>query len=52
MTVYTDYDLYSWPENQLNTFTLKTCFLGVNNIVKNNDKSKYMCSDYGIAFDG
>ena len=25
---------------------------GANNIVKNNDKNKYMYSTYGIAFDG
>ena len=30
----------------------KNSFFGGANIVKNSDKSKYVYSDYGIAFDG
>ena len=52
MTVYTEKDLCSWPEHQLNNFKLQNCIFGANDIVKNNDKSKYVYSDYGIAFDG
>ena len=42
----------SWPRNLLNTFTLKNCLFGATNITKNNDKSNYKYSDYGIVFDG
>ena len=33
-------------------FYNKNYLLGVTNVVKNNDKEKYVYSGYGIAFDG
>ena len=36
----------------LRNFTLRHCFFGATNIVKNSDKEKYVYSDYRIAFDG
>ena len=32
--------------------TIENCLFGVENIMKNNDKEKYVHSRYGIAFDG
>ena len=49
---YSAYALDNWPRNPLNNFTLKNCLFGATNIVKNNGKSKYVYSGYGIAFDG
>ena len=37
--------------NLLKNFTLKNCLFVSTNIVKVNDKEKYVHSDYGIAFD-
>ena len=34
------------------TLVVKNCLFGVTNIVKNNDKEKYVYSGSGIAFDG
>ena len=31
---------------------IKNCLFGATNIVKNNDKGKYVYRDYGIVFDG
>ena len=46
---YTVYDSDNWPRNlPLQNFTLKDCMFGVTN----SDKSGYVCSGYGIAFDG
>ena len=42
----------AWPKVRLRNFTLKNCFFGATNIVKNIDKEKYVYSGYGIAFDG
>ena len=39
-------------KNPLNNFSLKNCLFGAANIVKINDKSKYVYSAYGIVFDG
>ena len=45
-------DLDNLSKVSLNKFKLKNFLFGSINIVKNSDKSKYICSDYGIAFDG
>ena len=37
--------------NLLKNFTLKNCLFVSTNIVKGNDKEKYVHSNYGIAFD-
>ena len=42
---------YYCPKN-LKILALKNCLLGVVNIVKNIDKSRYVCKGYGIAFNG
>ena len=52
VNVYIVYDLDNWPKNPLINFTLKDCLFGSTNIVKDNDKEKYVYSGYGIAFDG
>ena len=49
---YILYDLDNWPKNRLTNLTIENCLFGVENIVKNNDKEKYVYSRYGIAFDG
>ena len=36
------YDLDNWPKNPLGNFTLNNCLFGVINLVKNNDKEKYV----------
>ena len=46
------YDLAAWPKIPLKNFTLKNCLFGATNIVKNNEKDKWVYSDYGIAVDG
>ena len=48
---YIVFDLDNWPKNLLRNFTLKMCFFGLTNVVKNNDKETYVYSGYGIAFD-
>ena len=40
------------PKNLLRNFSLKNCLFGATNVVKDNDKEKYMYSSYEIAFDG
>ena len=42
--------LHDWPKIPLRKFTLKNCFFSTPNIRKDNDKSKYAYSGYGIAF--
>ena len=49
---YIVYDLDNWPKGLLRNFILQSCLFGVTNIVKNRDKNKFMCSCYGVAFDG
>ena len=36
----------------LRNFTLENGFFGSTNIVRDNDKEKYVYSGYGITFDG
>ena len=52
VNVYIVYDLEAWPKIPLRNFTLKNCWFGATNIVKNSDKEKWVNSGYGIAFDG
>ena len=52
VNAYIVYELDNWARNRLSNFTLKNCFFGATNIVKNSDKEKHVYSDYGIAFDG
>ena len=40
------------PKKLLRNFTLENGFFGSTNIVRDNDKEKYVYSGYGIAFDG
>ena len=47
VNVYIVCDLDNWPKNPLRNFTLKNCFFGSTNIVKDNDKEKYVYSGYG-----
>ena len=49
---YMVYDLDNWPRNPPRNFSIKNCLFGVTNIVKNDDKEKYVYSGYRIAFDG
>ena len=52
VNAYIVYDLDNWPRNlPSHNFTLKDCLFGVTNIVTNSDKSRYVYSGYGIAFD-
>ena len=46
------YDLDYWPIKPLSNFILQNSFFGATNIAKGNNKSKYMYSSYGGAFDG
>ena len=52
VNTYTIHDLDNWPKIPRRNFTLKNCFFGATNIVKNSDKSKCVYSGYEIAFDG
>ena len=52
VNAYIVYDLDNWTKNPLRNFTLKNCLFGATNIVKNNDKEKYVYSGYRIVFDG
>ena len=52
VNAYIVYDLNVWPLNPSSIFKLKNCLFGAANIVKNNDKEKWVWSGYGIAFDG
>ena len=51
VNIYFAYDLDAWPKVRLRNFTLKNCFFGATNIVKNIDKEKYVYSGYVITFD-
>ena len=44
--------IWTFEQDLLNNFVLKSCLFGATNIVKNRDKSKYVYIGYGIAFDG
>ena len=44
--------LANWPKNALINFALKNCLFRVTNIVKNNDKERYVYRGYRIASDG
>ena len=48
---YIVYDLDYCPKIPLRNFTWKSCLFGAANIVKNNDKGKYVYSGYRKAFD-
>ena len=52
INAYIVYDLDNWPKILLNNFKLKNCLFAANKMVKNSNKSKYVYSGYGIAFDG
>ena len=52
VSAYIVYDLDNRPKIPLSNFTLKNYLFCATNIGKNNDKSKYMNSGYGIVFDG
>ena len=51
VSVYIVYDLGVWPKNPTNNFKFKNCLFGTTDVVKNNDKEKYVYSGYGITFD-
>ena len=46
------YNLDNWQKNLLRNLTQKSCLFGATNMIKNNDKEKYVYSGFGIAFDG
>ena len=50
VNVYIVYDLDTWTKNPTNNSKFKNCLFGASNIVKNNDKEKYVYSGYGITF--
>ena len=41
VNVYIVYDLDAWPKVMLRNFTLKKCFFGASNTVKDIDKEKF-----------
>ena len=45
------YDLDNWPKKSPKKVYTKNCLFGATNVVKNNDKEKYVYSGYKIAFD-
>ena len=51
VNAYIVYELDNQPKILLGNFTLEEFLFGATNIVKNNDKEKYVYSRYGIAFD-
>ena len=51
LNVYIVYDLDASPRNLTKNFKFRNCLFGATNIVKNNDKEKYVYSGYGITFD-
>ena len=51
LNAYIVHELNARPKNP-NNFKLKICLFCVTNRVKNGDKEKWVCSGYGIAFDG
>ena len=52
VNVYIVYDLVAWPKTPYRNFTIKSYLFGATSIVKSSDKEKWVCSGYGIAFDG
>ena len=42
INVFIVYDLDNCPNNLLRNFTLKSCLFGATNVVKTNDKEKYI----------
>ena len=50
--VYVLYDLDARPKIPSRSCILKNWLFGATNIIKNNDKEKYVFSGYGIVFDG
>ena len=52
VNTYIVYDLDNWPKISFRNATFKNCLLSETIAVKNIDKGKYVCSGYGIAFDG
>ena len=52
VNVYIVYDLDAWQKIPLRNSTLRNCLFGLADTVKDSNKEKYVCSDYGIAFDG
>ena len=46
------YHLDAYPLNPTNSFKLKQWLFGTTNIVKYNDKEKWVYGGYEIAFDG
>ena len=50
VNVYIVYDLNDWPKYPINNLKFKNCLFGATNIVKNNDKEKYVYGRYGITF--
>ena len=52
LNAYIVSDIDNWPKILLGNFTLKNCLFGATNIAKNSDKSKWVYSGYGVAFDG
>ena len=52
VNAYIFYDVDNWSRNLLKNFVLKASLFGPTKILKNNDKSKYVYSCYGKAFDG
>ena len=46
------YDLDYWPIKPLSNFVLQNRFFSATDIAQENNKSKYMYSSYGGAFDG
>ena len=41
-----------FAKTPLSNFPLKECLFGATNIAKDSDKMMYLCSGYGITFDG
>ena len=52
VNVYIVYDLDAWQKIPLRNSTLRNCLFGAADTVKNSNKEKYVCSGYGIGFDG
>ena len=51
VNAYIVYDLDAWPRGPTSNFKFKNCLFGASNIVKNDDKEKYVYSGYGVTFD-
>ena len=52
VNAYIFYDLDNQPKIPPRNFTFKNCLFDATNIGKDNDKSKYVYSGYGIVYDG